>query len=197
MVRPMPYPEIYPPEDEGYHPIAGIRTMFVNGIDRQRGGLDRGELEAATAPMRVTQLRVLGGAMARVPADATAFAHRGSPIMVERRRDLRGPRERAVHEEWVAGLAAALRQDDAGAYVGFLGDEGEERVRAAYPGRTWDRLARSRPATTRTTSSGSTRTFRRRLPGGQQPDAQAPGQALSAPAHHHVVVVLEHRPRDR
>jgi FAD/FMN-containing dehydrogenase len=24
--------------------------------------------------------------------------------------------------------------------VGFLGDEGAERVRAAYPGRTWERL---------------------------------------------------------
>jgi FAD/FMN-containing dehydrogenase len=28
-----------------------------------------------------------------------------------------------------------------GAYVGFVGDEGEARVRAAYPGATWDRLA--------------------------------------------------------
>ena len=25
-------------------------------------------------------------------------------------------------------------------YVGFYGDEPEERVRAAYPGPTWDRL---------------------------------------------------------
>ena len=25
--------------------------------------------------------------------------------------------------------------------MGFLGDEGEARVRAAYPGSTWDRLA--------------------------------------------------------
>jgi FAD/FMN-containing dehydrogenase len=36
---------------------------------------------------------------------------------------------------------AALRQGDAGAYVNFLGDEGEDRVRAAYPGSTWERLA--------------------------------------------------------
>ena len=28
-----------------------------------------------------------------------------------------------------------------GAYVNFVGDEGEEGVRAAYPGKTWDRLA--------------------------------------------------------
>jgi FAD/FMN-containing dehydrogenase len=35
---------------------------------------------------------------------------------------------------------AALYQGESGVYVGFLGDEGEERVRAAYPGTTWDRL---------------------------------------------------------
>ena len=35
---------------------------------------------------------------------------------------------------------AALRQGDAGAYVNFLGDEGDARVRDAYPGSTWDRL---------------------------------------------------------
>jgi len=46
-----------------------------------------------------------------------------------------------AHRGWVMKFADALRQDDAGAYVGFLGDEGEERVRAAYPGATWDRLA--------------------------------------------------------
>ena len=33
------------------------------------------------------------------------------------------------------------RQGNSGAYVNFLGDEGEGRVRAAYPGATWDRLA--------------------------------------------------------
>ncbi|HTE68535.1 MAG TPA: BBE domain-containing protein, partial [Actinomycetes bacterium] len=41
---------------------------------------------------------------------------------------------------WVDGFAAALRQDDSGAYVNFLGDEGQARVRQAYPGSTWDRL---------------------------------------------------------
>ena len=38
-------------------------------------------------------------------------------------------------------FAAALSQSDDGVYVNFVGDEGEERVRAAYPGATWDRLA--------------------------------------------------------
>ena len=37
-------------------------------------------------------------------------------------------------------FAEALKQSDNGAYVNFLGEDGEARIRAAYPGRTWDRL---------------------------------------------------------
>jgi hypothetical protein len=91
--------------------------------------------------MRVAQLRVLGGAVARVPADATAFAHRASRIMVNVAAFYEGPQDRVVREAWVAEFVDALRQRDTGAYVNFLADEGEARVRAAYPGRTWERLA--------------------------------------------------------
>jgi len=140
MVRPMPYPQIYPPEDQSYHPTAVAHTMFVNAIDRGVAEILTDYLESSDASMRVAQLRVLGGAMARVPAEATAFAHRSSRIMVNLAAFYEGPEDRAKREAWVSDFAAALRQDDAGAYVGFLGEEGEARVRAAYPGGTWDRL---------------------------------------------------------
>jgi FAD/FMN-containing dehydrogenase len=78
--------------------------------------------------------------MARVPNDATAYAHRRSRIMVNVAAMYLDPDERPKHAAWVDGLADELRQDDEGAYVGFLADEGEDRVRAAYPGPTWDRL---------------------------------------------------------
>jgi FAD/FMN-containing dehydrogenase len=48
--------------------------------------------------------------------------------------------ETATHNAWVAGLADALGEDGAGGYVGFLGDEDEATIRAAYPGPTWARL---------------------------------------------------------
>jgi FAD/FMN-containing dehydrogenase len=48
--------------------------------------------------------------------------------------------EETAHREWVEDFAAALYQGESGVYVGFLGDEGEERVRSAYPGTTWERL---------------------------------------------------------
>jgi FAD/FMN-containing dehydrogenase len=141
MVRPMAYPEMYPPEEEDFHPVAAARTMFVESIDRAAAETIVEGIQASSAPMAATQIRVLGGAMARVPADATAFAHRASRIMVNVAAMYQRPEERVVHEAWVNGLARALHQGDDGAYTGFLGDEGEERVRAAYPGATWERLA--------------------------------------------------------
>jgi hypothetical protein len=141
MVKPMRYQEIYPPEQPGFHPVATGRTMFIDAVDREVAETIVGHLQTATAPMAAVQLRVLGGAMARVPADATAFAHRSSRIMVNVAAMYGRPEEAEVYEPWVSTLAAALRQGDGGAYVNFLGNEGEARVRAAYPGATWERLA--------------------------------------------------------
>ena len=145
MLRPMPYPEMYPPDDPDYHPIAAGRTMFVDFIDRDVAALIVERIEehvrTSNAEMAVAQLRVLGGAMARVPVDATAFAHRSSRIMVNLAALVGERADLAAHEPWLDALVADLRQDDAGAYVNFVGDEGEARVRDAYPRPTWDRLA--------------------------------------------------------
>jgi FAD/FMN-containing dehydrogenase len=141
MVRPIKYPEIYPPEDESYHPTALTHTMFIDAVDQGVAETIMKHLEASDASMRVAQLRVLGGAMARVPADATAFAHRASKIMVNVASFYEGPEDKVIRQSWVDDLAAALRQRDNGAYVNFLVDEGEARIREAYPGPTWDRLA--------------------------------------------------------
>ena len=83
MIRPMRYPEMFPPEEGGdYHPVAASRTMFIDRVDRPVAETILNHLKASTGSMAVTQLRVLGGAMARVPVEATAFAHRKSRIMV-------------------------------------------------------------------------------------------------------------------
>jgi FAD/FMN-containing dehydrogenase len=141
MIHTMPYPEIYPPEDPSYRPVAASRTMFIDSVDRSVAETILENVQASSAQMAVTQLRVLGGAMGRVPDDATAFAHRKSRIManVAALYDLTTT-DGSEHEAWAGQLHDKLTQDDQGAYVGFLGDEGEERIRAAYPGTTWDRL---------------------------------------------------------
>ena len=140
-IKEMPYHEMFPPEDDSYHPTAVAQTMFVDSIDQTAAETIIRFLESSDASLRVAQLRTLGGAMARVPEDATAFAHRKSRIMVNVAAFYDGPEDRPRREAWVAEFAAALRQSDQGAYVGFLADEGPERIRAAYPGATWDRLA--------------------------------------------------------
>jgi len=142
MLKPMRYPEIYPPDEGDYHPVGSARTMFVETIDRSAAQTIVEYLRASRAQMAVAQIRVLGGAMARVPIEATAFAHRSSRIMVNVAALYGRPDEVAVHEGWVRAFAAALRQEgEGGAYVNFLGEEGEARIREAYPGSTWERLA--------------------------------------------------------
>jgi hypothetical protein len=139
MVKPGPYASMFPPEDPNSHPTAAVWTGFMNRVDRPAAETIVDTLSNSTASFSAVQLRVLGGAAARVPADATAYAHRASPIMVNVMA-LYTPEDRSRQEAWVNGFAASLRQDDAGAYVNFLGAESAERVRAAYPGSTWDRL---------------------------------------------------------
>jgi FAD/FMN-containing dehydrogenase len=144
MLKPMPYPEIYPPDEEGFHPMAVGRTSFVDEVDRAASETIVERIEASTAPMRVAQLRVLGGAMARVPNDATAFAHRDRRLMVNVGALFEEPEDRAEHQAWTTETSAALQRGPTGAYVNFLGDEGEARIREAYPGPTWDRLAENK-----------------------------------------------------
>jgi hypothetical protein len=142
MLKPMRYAEIFAGEEmEDYHPTAAAQTMFMDTVDRSVAETILAHLEASDASLRVAQLRVLGGAMARVSADATAFAHRNSRIMVNVAAFYEGPDDRPIREAWVRDFAAALQQGDTGAYVGFLGDEGDAGVRNAYPGATWERLA--------------------------------------------------------
>jgi hypothetical protein len=115
--------------------------MFLDVIDRQAADTIIDFLERSDASLRAAQLRALGGAMARVPSGATAFAHRTRRILavLVNFHDMTAG-DRGRRQAWVDDFTAALRPTDDGAYVNFLTDEGEARVRAAYPGATWDRL---------------------------------------------------------
>lgn len=143
MLRPMAYTEMFPPEEGGdYHPVAAGRTMFLDYVDNSVAQFILDTLSKSTAMMAVTQLRVLGGAYACVPADATAYAHRGSKIMANLAALYGNPEEKEHHEAWVAKYEKKLRQSDKGAYVNFLGEVDQKQVRAAYPGETWKRLGK-------------------------------------------------------
>ena len=80
--------------------------MFVDTIGRPEAETILEHLATSTAMMGVAQLRTLGGAMARVPVDATAFAHRQSRIMVNCAAVYERPDEIEVHGPWVEGFAS-------------------------------------------------------------------------------------------
>ncbi len=141
MLRPMAYPEIYPPDAEGYHPLVAQRTLFVDSVGAEEASAVVGRLQASDAPVRVAQLRVLGGAMARVPVEATAFAHRERRIMATIAAFHDGtPDGFAARRQWVEAFAGDLHPAP-GAYVNFMQDRDDEAVHMAYPGETWSRLA--------------------------------------------------------
>ncbi len=140
MVRPMKYPEMFPPEEGGYHPTAVSRNMFMDEINRDKAAEMLDFLQTSDAPFRVAQLRPLGGAYARVPADATAYAHRDSRNMVNLAAFFTGPDDKQPKAEWLQRFAESMQQNDSGSYVNFMEEVGEERLKLAYPGNTWNRL---------------------------------------------------------
>ena len=136
----VPYLALYPDEEVPRPGTPEQATMFVNDIDQAAGQTIIDFVNNSDSVIRLVQIRVLGGAMNRVPADATAYAHRRSPIMLYMINFWGNPAERPRRRQWLSDLTAALHQGDDGVYANFLGDAAPDQVRAAYPGDTWKRL---------------------------------------------------------
>lgn len=135
-----PFLDLYPDEEAPRPGVPEQDTMFVRAIDEAAGQTIVDFLDASDSIIRLVQIRVLGGATGRVPADATAYGHRQSPIMLYMVNFWASLAERAKRRQWLADITAALHQGDAGVYANFLGEASPEQVRAAYPGDTWRRL---------------------------------------------------------
>ena len=95
---------------------------------------------SAGSPLLQVHLHHVGGAVGRIAADATAFAHRGSSFALNIIARWTDRADDDGNMGWTRDFAAAIEPYAHGAYVNFLGDEGEGRVRAAYGDRTYARL---------------------------------------------------------
>ena len=135
-----PYLSLYPDEEVPRPGTPEQATLFVTEIDQAAGQTIIDFVNNSDSVIRLVQIRVLGGAVNRVPVDATAYAHRQSPIMLYMVNFWANPAERSKRQQWLADLTAALHQGDDGVYANFLGDASPDQVRAAYPGDTWKRL---------------------------------------------------------
>ncbi|MGH7902748.1 MAG: FAD-binding oxidoreductase [Candidatus Dormibacteraceae bacterium] len=86
-----------------------------------------------TSPLSQVHIHHLGGAMARVAPEATAFPHRSARFIVNVIGEWEAPGDADRHVAWVRSLWSALEPHSLGAsWVNFLADEGGDPVRAAY-----------------------------------------------------------------
>jgi hypothetical protein len=138
------YPKLLEDEtpDRGMRPA--LQTRFLRQFDESTAAVVLDRLAAARSWLRLVQFRVLGGAVAAVRADETAYAHRGAPILAT---ILHGDEQDPVFaDRWTRRVAADLDQGVAGAYVNFLGPGDASRADLAYPGSTLRRLRQIKAA---------------------------------------------------
>jgi FAD/FMN-containing dehydrogenase len=140
MVKPMRYKDIFMPEDDSYHPTAVSRNMFIDYLDERVAANALRWLDEIQAPMKAFQFRVLGGAVARVPEDATAYAHRQNAIMCNIACFYETESEKQERQMWVKEFSESLNQGDSAAYVNFLGLDEQSRLSDAYPVPTLQKL---------------------------------------------------------
>jgi FAD/FMN-containing dehydrogenase len=94
----------------------------------------------APSPQSLVLFVRLGGAVAAIPMEATAFAHRNRPWAVTALAIWRDPTDDDANRTWIERAWSALPALPKAVYVNELGDEGNERVRAAY-GPNYERLS--------------------------------------------------------
>ena len=141
MVRPIRYPQMFE-GPEGPRPGFDAGTnMLVDAFARGAAEAILEYLESATVPMATAQLRVLGGAMARVPDGATAFGHRGAKIMVNIAAMYARPDEGPEHQAWVRSLARRSPTAPPRPMLASSATTGTRASRRAYPPATLERLA--------------------------------------------------------
>ncbi|GAA0388823.1 FAD-binding oxidoreductase [Microbispora corallina] len=137
-VATVPYAEVLEEISElppGWRPI--VRNRFARSLDDAL--IDTVTAHAGDVPMTVFEIRMIGGAMNRVPSDATAFAHRDAEIMLTTV-VLGGPAEHAPILGDFEALWRRLAPHTSGAYVNFLSDIAPGDLAAVYPAGTYERL---------------------------------------------------------
>ena len=93
-----------------------------------------------TSPLSSCYFEHLQGAIGRVGDGDTAFGHRDAAFDFNILSVWPDPATSAEHIGWSRDLWTAMQPFASGVYVNNLGTEGEERVRAAYPPSTYQRL---------------------------------------------------------
>jgi len=141
-VQPTPYIEqqrllddSWPPGDQYYWKTSLISNLSDDAIE-----VLIEHAAKAPSPLSAVALQQLHGAATRVPPNETAFAHRYDHYNFIPLARWRSPSEAERNIEWARDFWQAMQpHSDEAVYGNDLGDEGDDRIGAAY-GSNYDRL---------------------------------------------------------
>ncbi|MGC5168682.1 FAD-binding oxidoreductase [Luteimicrobium sp. DT211] len=139
LVRPQPYPDLFGVAPGQAGTRLAQRTGFTGGVAADAAAAVIEAVRTAPTPLAVLNLRPMGGAIARVPRDATAFAHRAQRVMATVGALSPDPGLAGAASDWVARTADGLGLGGA-AYANFVADAGASAASDAYPPDTLRRL---------------------------------------------------------
>jgi FAD/FMN-containing dehydrogenase len=143
-VKVMPYVALQSMLDAGSPPGLGNywKSAYLRELSDEAIEVFSAFSGNSTSMLTQVHLQHLGGAVQRSAEDAMAFSHRDALFVlniVTKWRDLQTSER---HIQWTREFESAMRPfSTGGVYVNFLGEEGEERVRAAYGPSKYLRLA--------------------------------------------------------
>jgi FAD/FMN-containing dehydrogenase len=143
MVQPMPYLAVQQLIEAG-NPT-GMRNYwtadFLAGLPDE--GIETMCRYHLTKPSPLSQIILLtgGGAVARVPDDAMAFGQRQAPFNLHILSLWAEAADDEANIAWTREFGAAMKPYTTGrAYLNFIGEEGEDRVKAAFGPEAYARL---------------------------------------------------------
>jgi hypothetical protein len=146
MIQPMPYTAFQalldPFAPQGW--LNYTRGLHLSGLPEE--AIDtyvEYATEVATFSNPMTQIIIFrnGGAVSRVPEDATAAGHREAAYMVHPIACWQDPAQTERHIDWVGRFSEAMSPfTTGGVYLNFEPDEGEEHVRAGYGAEKYAKL---------------------------------------------------------
>ena len=146
LVAPMPYTAFQTMIDPftprgllNYHRGIHLNALPDEAIDTY---VDLGtEIALVSAPTTMSVLFRHGGAVSRVPNNATAAGHRDAAYMAHPIACWQDPAQTQLHLDWVQRFSEAMAPfTTGGVYLNFEPDEGEERVRAGYGAEKYAKL---------------------------------------------------------
>jgi len=143
VLMPRPYLQLQSMLDPSWGPGFGNywKAEYLRGLPDEAIDVLASALDAITSPLSDFKIPMLGGAVARVGEDDTAYGHRGAPFVLNINARWGPGAAEEPHVKWTRSLWDSMQPfSDGGSYVNFMGEEGSDRVRAAYGDDKYDRL---------------------------------------------------------